>query len=63
MGDSSGPEGMNDTCGKMKHMGTMDRGFPVDVAGVISFSECFVHHIFGSGPSFAVLEAEKVNGK
>jgi len=63
VGNSSGPEGLNDTCGKMMHMGTMDRGFPVDVAGVISFSECLVHHISGSGPSFAVLEAGEVNGK
>jgi len=54
---------MNDTCGKTMHMGTMGRGFLVDVAGVISFSECLVHHISGSGPSFAVLEAEEVNGK
>jgi hypothetical protein len=37
VGDSSGPEGLNDSCGKMMHMGTMDRGFPVDVVGVISF--------------------------
>jgi hypothetical protein len=50
---------MNDICGKTMHMGTMGRGFPVDVAGVISFSECLVYH----GPSFAVLEAGEVNGK
>jgi len=54
---------MNDTRGKTMHIGTMDRGFTVGVAGVISFSECLVHHIYGSGPSFAVLEAGEVNGK
>jgi len=59
----SGPEGMSDTCGKTMRIGTMDRGFPVVVAGVISFSECLVHHMHGSGPSFAVLEAGEVNGK
>lgn len=63
MGDSSGPEGMNDTCGKMMHMGTMDRGFPVDLAGVISFAECLVHNICGSGHTVTVLEAGEVNGK
>jgi len=62
-GQFSGPEGMNDTCEKMMHIGTMDRGFPVGVAGVISFSECLVCHIYGSGHSFAVLEAREVNGK
>jgi len=62
-GHFSGPEGMIDTCGKTMQIGTMDRGFPVGVAGVISFSECLVHHIYVSGSSFAVLEARKVNGK
>jgi hypothetical protein len=34
MGDLQGPEKMNDTCGKMMHMGTIDRGVTVLSSGV-----------------------------